>query len=411
MKRHLSYSFWLALTAVGAWSCSAGAPASLDDSVDDSAPAGGSTGQAGGSGIAAANSGLTLAAGGPHPFPVSQKPANCSLTTAAGAPAAVQSAYNLWKSQYVTAGGAGTALRVVRPQNQNDTVSEGIGYGMLASVYMADRQTFDGLWAYAKSHFDGNGLMTWQINSSNAPIGMGSALDGDEDMAWALLQASDQWNDASYLNDAISVINAILNTTVAGDGLLRPGDNWGGSPKTFPDYFSPAYYRVFALVTNNKNWSGAVIDRNYTLLSNVSGTYGLVPDASNASSQPDPMTPNYTYDACRTPWRIGMDYCFNGEMRAKAYLDKVAAFFNSQGAVSNIGDGYTTSGTKTSSYPNMAFIGPAGVSGMAGTQTLLDGAFAYGATGNGGTLSYFAQSLRVVTMMMMSGNFVDFTKP
>src|SRR4030095_1816669 len=99
------------------------------------------------------------------------------------------------------------------------------------------------------------------------------------------------------------------------------------------------------------------------------------------------------------------------EPRAKAYLDKVGAFFNNIGAA-NIGDGYNpSSGQQTSGNKNMAFIGPAGVAGMAGWQSLLDGAFSYGATNNGGDGAYFPQSLRVVTMLMMSGNFVDLTKP
>ena len=60
---------------------------------------------------------------------------------------------------------------------------------------------------------------------------------------------------------------------------------------------------------------------------------------------------------------------------------------------------------------NMAFIGPAGVAGMVAYPSLLDGAFSFGASNGGGDSSYYGQSLRVLTMLMMSGNFVDFTKP
>ena len=38
----------------------------------------------------------------------------------------------------------------MRPENSNDTVSEGIGYGMLIGVYMNDQPMFDKLWAYAQ---------------------------------------------------------------------------------------------------------------------------------------------------------------------------------------------------------------------------------------------------------------------
>ena len=105
-----------------------------------------------------------------------------------------------------------------------------------------------------------------------------------------------------------------------------------------------------------------------------------------------------------------MDYCFNGEPRAKAYLEKIGAFFNGIGAA-NIVDGYTLTGSPNSGAKNMAFIGPAGVAGMAGWPQLLDGAFMFGATNNGGDGAYYPQSLKIITMLMMSGNFLRLHAP
>ncbi len=379
----------------------AGAPAQAGAPGTAGAPA-----QAGAPG-ASGSSGILLGTGGPFPFPQNKKPGACTLTTAANASGSTQAAYNSWKAAFVTSNGAGSGMRVRRNTDGDDTVSEGIGYGMIAAAYMADKATFDGLWAYAKLHADANGLMNWKIDAGGTMTGMGSAADADEDMAWGLLMAANQWSSAAYLADAKKVIQAIYDTSIAGDGMLKPGDNWGGTTTTYPDYFSPAYFRVFAKVMNEPNWSGAIIDRNYEILDKVSGTHGLVPDKTTSSYE---ISSNYSYDACRTPWRIAMDYCFNGEARAKAYLDKVGPFFDGIGA-NNIGDGYSTSGSQTSNNKNMAFIGPAGVAGMVGHQTLLDGAFAFGAANSGGDSSYYGQSLRVITMLMMSGNFVDFTKP
>ena len=371
--------------------------------------AAGSPGVAGTTGAAGSASGARLGSGGPFAFPQNKKPGSCSLTTVANASSSVQAAYTSWKNAFLTSNGAGAGLRVQRNTNDDDTVSEGIGYGMIAAVYLNDRATFDGLWSYAKAHFDALGLMNWHITvgGSVAGDGMGSASDGDEDMAWALLMASDQWSSTAYLADGVSVINAILSNSIAGDGMLKPGDAWGGTTSTFPDYFSPAYYRVFAEATGNENWSGAVIDRNYAILAAVEGADGLVPDKTTSAYD---ISANYSYDACRTPWRIGMDYCFNAEPRAQAYLMKVGAFFNGIGAT-NIVDGYSASGSQTGQYKNMAFVGPAGVAAMAGFPTLLDGAFNFGAANSGDSTSYFPQSLRVLTMLMMSGNFVDFSKP
>ena len=123
---------------------------------------------------------------------------------------------------------------------------------------------------------------------------------------------------------------------------------------------------------NDTAWTTTILDRNfYTILMNVTGTYGLVPDSSSNTYA---IYGNYGYDATRAPWRIGMDYCWNGDARAKAYLDKIGTFFAGQGNTSR------TSVTATArraapgrSNVNMAFIsGPAGVSGMDGQQTLLD---------------------------------------
>ena len=87
---------------------------------------------------------------------------------------------------------------------------------------------------------------------------------------------------------------------------------------------------------------------------------------------------------------------------------KIGAFFDGNGAA-NIGDGYSLTGMELSTFSNMAFIGPAGVAGMAGYPMLLDGAFSYGAQ-NLGDQKYYPQSLKIITMLMMSGNFLDYTK-
>jgi endo-1,4-beta-D-glucanase Y len=252
-------------------------------------------------------------------------------------------------------------------------------------------------------------MMNWRImpDGTVASDGAGSASDADEDMAWALIMASAQWQSGAYLDSGKRMINAMYTHNIGNDGMLLPGDGWGATDRTFPDYFSPAYMRVYATLTNNTNWSGAIINKNYEILAAVSGTYGLVPDSTTRTYV---HMGAYGYDACRTPWRIAMDWCFNGEPRAKAYLDKVGAFFNSQLPVSNIVDGYSLTGSKTVAYQSMAFIGTAGVAGMAGWPQLMNDAFNFGATGTGGNTQYYQQSLRLITMLMMSGNFLDYTK-
>jgi hypothetical protein len=141
----------------------------------------------------------------------------------------------------------------------------------------------------------------------------------------------------------------------------------------------------------------------------MNATTGLVPDWYSGATGP-----NYTYDAARTPYRIGNDYCWNGEPRAQSFLQKISAFFGNIGAA-NIKDGYTLSGTVTGQYTNSVFVGPAGVSGMNGYAPqvqLVAGAYARviqeGAAGTG---DYFNLSWALFTNLMMTGNFINMASP
>ncbi len=370
---------------------------------------GGSTATGGNTGA-----GNGLGTGKGFAFPQNKATGQCQLTNVAGASSMTQSAYNGWKSSFVTTASPGQRVR--RPENGNDTVSEGMGYGMLAAVYINDQATFDGLWAFTKAHLDVNGLMNWHLNAdgSTAPGGAGSATDADEDIAFALLMASDQWKSGTYLSDGVAMVRAIRNFDLFTTGSVQNGDAWNSKDSLYPDYFSPAYYRVFAKVTNDAYWAGTVIDEGYKHLAAVTGTAGLVPNSTNLKNGLDAASCSgcdlkYGYDACRTPWRIGMDYCWNGEPRALTYLMAIGGYFNSNGGIAAIGDGYTSpNGPKVSFNQNSAFAGPVGVAGMAaGFGVVRDDAFMFNPGGNN---SYFAQSLRVLSMLMMSGNMLDYSQ-
>jgi endo-1,4-beta-D-glucanase Y len=362
-------------------------------------------------------------AGAAHPYPQGHAFAHCTLP--AYNTDSVATAYTNWKTKFYMQG------RVVRPDNTsnpNDTVSEGIAYGMLLAVYMNEKPVFDTLWSYASGKLDGNGLMNWHYGSNGAIVNPGGgATDADEDMAWALLMADKQWGGA-YLGAATSLINAIWSKEVTG-GVLKPGDMFGGAGQTNPSYFAPSYYRVFARVSGNSGWM-TLLDSTYTTLASASGTYGLVPNWTNSAGAPvggpnnDPADPNFGYDACRIPWRIALDYCENGEPRALAYLQKIVGFYAMKGAngLGAIMDGYTPAGgtppAPLGAYAaGMAFTGPGGVAAMATNDAFASKVYttvvAYTTTSamNGqGVFSYFNASWGVLALVTMSGNFWNMTQ-
>ena len=110
----------------------------------------------------------------------------------------VQSSFEEWKSRWLTQSGAPpNSWRVMRgsnvnPENneyENDTASEGIGYGMLIMVLMDNdtnktKQYFDGLFQYYKAYTNSKGLMKWLIDKDGKPLSEGSATDGMKISQW-----------------------------------------------------------------------------------------------------------------------------------------------------------------------------------------------------------------------------------
>ena len=382
--------------------------------------------------------GPTPASGGTaFPFPQNRQSARCTYPGAYDN-ADVRAAYDQWKKDTVTASGASGFLRVQRPNDQGlaaqSTVSEGIGYGMLIAVYMNDQTLFDNLWKYERHWIDGAGLMNWYVladGSGLGPNGSGGATDADEDMAFALVMADRQWGgqgsiDKPYRQAAVDQIRSIWKSEIQDSKLPKPGE-WGGWNNVNISYFAPAYYRVFAALDPGDAWP-AVITTVYDTIdfavnaANGNQNNGLVP-AWCDDSHGSPCRPidigiandtGYQYDSCRTPFRIGIDWCWNGEPRAQKYVALTSAFFSAVG-VQNIADTYSIDGTPRPQHPgghSAAFIGPAGVGAMSSTaySQLLNDAYAGVATRTylvGGT--YYEDSWTVMSLLMMTANFLDYT--
>jgi endo-1,4-beta-D-glucanase Y len=311
--------------------------------------------------------------------------------------------WQMYKSRLIVDGGNST-LRVQRPENQNDTVSEGIAYGMLYAVYMNEKDTFDKLWAYARAHLDMRGLMNWHINANGttATGGANSATDSDEDMAFALVMADKQWG--GYTTVAKDFIALVAMHDFQADGTIRGGDTYNA---VNPSYLAPAFYREFAAYTGEARWT-TTLDKSYeTLAAVANATTGLVPDWSAGRNGP-----NYLYDATRTPYRVALDACWNNEPRAVAFSQKIGMFFAGVG-VANIVDGYNLMGQPTGQNFNSTFVGPAGAAGMVlKHMTLVNDAYAKVAMdGRMGTESYYNLSWALFTSMLMTGNFFNMSSP
>lgn len=313
-------------------------------------------------------------------------------------------AYKEWKDKFVINDGNG-ALRVIRPENNNDTVSEGIGYGMLLAVYADDEPTFSGLLNYAKKHYDQKGLMNWNINDSGSTIGQGSAADADADMAYAMTLASDKWQGKSYTNDSKNMIQAIMKNEVTDKNLLNPGDNWGATKTVNPSYLSPSYYIAFGKISGDNRWTD-VYNSTLKWLSQVSNpSTGLVPDWSSADfSDPDVNFDKYKnsfyYDALRTPIRLLHTVKMNNDSTATSLLNKQNSFFRSLG-IDKLKSGYTLDGKALTDYLDTAFLSAYAAAGQIDSNSDYSKKVMEKLV-NDTKPSYFGSTLRALTLMFAS---------
>ncbi|WP_421875548.1 glycosyl hydrolase family 8 [Marinoscillum sp.] len=322
------------------------------------------------------------------------------------------SEYERWKSSEVVTCNDG--LRVIADP-ASETKVEAIGFGMLLSAYAQDKSTFDGLFSFYKSKRTAvaNQMMAWSVTCDGIDD-PGSATDGDLDVAFGLIVASQYWGDA-YLEEARTILGIISSDLIAEctvDGqpihVLYPGFStiaWGGCQMTDLMYHTPAFFRIFADVTSNDIWN-VLAEDTYKLLENSAHPEtGLVPDWQTAAGTPGPEGRNghFGYDACRVPWRLALDYLWNGDPRAKAWCGKVTDWLQSIGP-ENLVDGYELDGTPIGQYGiNSAFMGGFTVAAMTHSQSRVN---------NFGTelaelndTYWFNLNTRVVYLFCTTGNF------
>ncbi|VGO19211.1 glycosyl hydrolase family 8 [Pontiella sulfatireligans] len=370
------------------------------------------------------------------------KPDRCQLPKQAD-PADARHAYAHWKTTLVTGDGANGFRRVVRLDTPdgiaNSTVSEGIAYGMILSVYFDDQELFDDLFRYSLHWVDSTGLMAWYINPEGTKACPGAdsptaATDSDEDIAFALIMADSKWGGSGalaqrYRDYALRQVALVKKHEIEHEtGIVKPGNQWGGADLLNLSYFAPAFFEVFGRYTDDVAFWDHVIDVNYTALfnslnkANGNAENGLVPAWSNAKGEPvtafEGAPTHYQTDSARTPFRIAQHYCWTGDPRAKAYLEKVNAFFGAQGA-GKLTDEYELDGTPRPAAAPIASSRSAVIVGCAGVAAMTDSAyhdFALEAYDLLKTLkltarsTYYQLSWTAMSLAFMSGEYVDLTQ-
>jgi endo-1,4-beta-D-glucanase Y len=302
----------------------------------------------------------------------------------------------------------------IKWDSPGQTVSEGIGYGMLIMVYMDNvknntQAKFDKLWKYYNSFLNKNGLMNWKVDGFSNVSGQNAATDAEMDVAMALIQAYKQWGDDKYLNDAKALIQKVWDFEVNANKFLKPGDSW--DTKKNPSYFSTAALQVFKHAST-QDWD-KVITNSYSLIKKCANSNtGLVPDWCGEDGS---ALGSYGYDAARTPWRIAWGYVWYGHDAAKEICSKMATWINTKtsGNAESVVDGYGLEGNNSGANLNSTFLGAFACAGMvdATHQSWLNDAYSKQVSLVSKDESYYNTTLKVIYLLLLSGNMPDFWTP
>lgn len=342
--------------------------------------------------------------------------------------AVIRKQYDKWKADGVQnrCGGA-----VVVFNSQYATVSEGAGYGMLLTVVMAGydgeaRTLFDKFFHVVRANpaYGNNqpALMEWRLNADCSSAGEGwNAMDGDLDIAMALLMADKQWGSAGkvdYRAEALKTIAAIKASNMSPAGFTK-GLPSAANNRT-SDYMI-THFKAFKRATGDAFWDVAS-DRAFDLLNLMQNKFapntGLIPDfIINTATNPEPSTGYigdgnamegfFYWNACRLPWRLASDYVTSGDERSKQVTTRMMNFFEKStgGQPGLIQAGYKLDGTGLSDYAAPSFIGPATAGAMvdAKFQPFLNSLWTH-STANLAQ-DYYDKELQLLSLIVVSGNW------
>lgn len=351
--------------------------------------------------------------------------------------------YDVWKRKRIVAAKTAGELYVAFDSGKGESdreavsVSEGHGYGMIVTVLMAGhdpaaREQFDGLLRFCKGHPSANNprLMSWRQRRKDAKP-EDSASDGDLDIAYALLLADRQWGSQgaiNYLSEAKQMLDAIMQSDVNREiWTVKLGDSINRDDSSYYDTRSsdlmPNHFRVFARATGRHEWN-AILDKSYAIMSAMQTAHspetGLIPDfVCHVQKAPVPAKPkyleskhdgSYSYNACRLPFRVSLDFLVSGEPRSREVLGKINRWVRQKtgGDPTKIASGYTLDGKEISKdHQQMCFVAPLAVSAMidAGDQAWLDALTTLVVNSSRDDTGYYDSTIKLLSLIALSGNW------
>lgn len=230
------------------------------------------------------------------------------------------SLWDQYKSNFIQDG------RVIDYYQAQSSHSEGQGYGMLLAVTHNDRAAFDQMWNWTRSNLKvrPDNLYAWKWgkrpNNRWEVIDYNNATDGDMLIAYALLKASEKWNESKYKTEALKTVESVrknLSVVWKDKTLLLP--SYYGFAKELGFVLNPSYlvfpaFKQFAQADDKAFWEKVYKDSLELLNQATFGKLALPADWIMVSSDSritiydgESRNPYFSYEAIRTILHLSSD--------------------------------------------------------------------------------------------------------
>jgi len=296
--------------------------------------------------------------------------------------------------------------RVINPQANLASTSEGQSYALQRAVYMDDRAAFAQVWGWTSTNIQRpDGTFSWQwgtrADGTSGIMDPNTAADTDQDIALSLLFASRRWNIPEYADAAKRILSGIWEqeTATVADRRVLVAGNWArgdwsadlNHPIVNPSYFAPYAYRIFADADPSHAWM-SLVDSSYDVLARIGaapifgGAAGIVPNWIMLNAQDGTLLPatilganstKFSYDASRLPYRLALDWLWFKDDRAKQAVARLTLPTQQFAQHGQISSAYNLDGSAAAGDEALSmYAGSLGAMLFAADHTLVHQAFA-----------------------------------
>lgn len=332
----------------------------------------------------------------------------------------------------------GGDLAYIADTGNGDVRTEGMSYGMMIAVQLGHQAEFNRLWQWAKTHMyhasgPRRGYFAWHCSFAGRQLDPGSASDGEEWFAMALLFASHRWGDGAgifnYGAEARTLLHDMLHKPATAEvtsifNLPQQQVVFAPSPQggtfTDPSYHLPAFYELWA------RWAADAADREFwTMAAHTSREFfhraahprtGLMPEYANFNGTPflgfGAGRGDFRFDAWRTLANVALDHAwFAADPWQVEQSNRVLRFLAAQGP-----DGanqFTLEGKPLSTDTSPGLTAMAAVAGLAADPDLARPfvQHLWDAPIPTGKWRYYDGLLHMLALLQVSGNFRIYAPP